>query len=89
MATLKYRFATSLFSIFLYFSWIGALKKYGGWPMGPGMMGAWGIGWLGMIFMMTFWSLLIMSLVFLIKWLIQTTGKGRRVFRTDDPILSG
>ena len=50
---------------------------YGGWNMGPGMMGSWGIGWLGMIFMLVFWALVIIGLIFLIKWLIQTTGSGK------------
>ena len=49
----------------------------GGWGMGPGMMSGWGMGWFGMIFMMIFWILLIVGLVFLIKWLIQTTNRGR------------
>jgi len=43
--------------------------------MGPGMMGGWGIGWLGMIFMMTFWVLLIVSLVCQSK-----DGKQEKVF---------
>jgi putative membrane protein len=45
--------------------------------MGPGMMGNWGMGWFGMIFMMTFWVLVIVGLVFLIKWLIQTTSSAK------------
>ena len=40
---------------------------------GPGMMGGWGMGWFGMIFMMIFWILLIVGMIFLIKWLIQST----------------
>jgi putative membrane protein len=45
--------------------------------MGPGMMGNWGMGWFGMIFMMIFWVLVIIAVVFLIKWLIQTSGSGK------------
>ena len=52
-------------------------EGYGGWGMGPGMMGGWGMGWLGMIVMIIFWVLVIAGLVFLIKFLIQTT-KGEK-----------
>ena len=55
-----------------------ALAQWGGnrdWHMGPGMMGGWGMGWFGMIFMSIFWGLVIIGLVFLIKWLIQNTRK--------------
>jgi putative membrane protein len=48
---------------------------YGGWQMGPGMMGNYGMGWFGGIFMIVFWILIIVGLVFLIRWLIQSTGK--------------
>ena len=53
--------------------------NYGGWHMGPGMMGGWGMGWFGMIFMIVFWGLVIVALVFLIKWLAGSTrGDTRR-----------
>jgi putative membrane protein len=55
---------------------------YSGWGMGPGMMGGWGMGWFGMIFMLVFWGLVIVGLVFLIKWLIQTTSGGKAVGHT-------
>jgi putative membrane protein len=42
--------------------------------MGRGMMGGWGMGWFGGVFMMIFWVLVLIGLIFLIKWLIQTTG---------------
>ena len=69
-------FATSLLSGFILFSPSHALAqsgKYSDWHMGPAMMGSWGMGGFGMIFMMVFWVLAIVGLVFLIKWLIQTT----------------
>ena len=71
---------TSLWLFVVLLPWNQALaqpRDYGGWGMGPGMMGNWGMGWFGMIFMMIFWVLVIVGLVFLIKWLIQTTGSGK------------
>ncbi|PKN61718.1 MAG: electron transporter RnfE [Deltaproteobacteria bacterium HGW-Deltaproteobacteria-15] len=36
----------------------------------------WGMGWFGGIFMLIFWILVIIGLVFLIKWLVQNTRAG-------------
>jgi putative membrane protein len=47
----------------------------GDWHMGPGMMGDWGMGWFGGIFMIVFWILILVGLVFVIRWLLQATGK--------------
>ena len=41
------------------------------------MINSWGMGRLGGFFMIVFWILLIIGLIFLIKWLIQTTKKVR------------
>ena len=53
---------------------------YGGWHMGPGMMyGGWGYGggWFSFLFMAVFWVLIVIGLVFLIRWLIQASSGGR------------
>ena len=55
---------------------------YGGWHMGPGMMGGWGMGWFGSIFMIAIWVLVIVGLVFLVKWLIQASRGGAGVVRS-------
>jgi putative membrane protein len=46
-----------------------------GWQMGPGMMDGWGMGWFGGIFMVIFWILILVGLVFVIRWLFQATSK--------------
>jgi putative membrane protein len=47
-------------------------RGYGGWGMGPGMMG-WGAGgWFGPIFMMIFWILIIILIVLLIRRILSS-----------------
>jgi putative membrane protein len=53
------------------FAWSG---WYNRWNMGPGMMGSWGMGWFGMIFMLVFWIIIIFGIVMVIRWLFQNTG---------------
>ncbi len=62
----------SLFSI--YSDTFAQQGRYDGWGMGPGMMGGWGMGWFGGIFMIVFWILILVGLVFVIRWLVQTTS---------------
>ena len=51
---------------------------YHDWPMGPGMMSPWGMGWMGMFFMLVFWILVIVGLFLLIRWLLQATAGKRQ-----------
>jgi len=55
-----------------------ALAQGGYWGMGPGMMGSWGMGWFGGVFIILFWILVIVALVFFIRWLVRTTGNGQK-----------
>ena len=80
--------ATALIMVF--FSSTGALAGWGdnqGWHMRPGMMGGWGMGWFGGIFMMIFWVLILVGLIFLIKWLIQTTNRVKSDVGNGNPAL--
>ena len=49
-------------------------RGYGGWGMGPGMMGWGNMGWFGPIFMVIFWVLLVVLIVLLTSLLAGTTG---------------
>lgn len=61
-------------------------RGYGGWGMGPGMMG-WGMGWLMPIIMVAFWIAVIVGIVFLIRWLVVSTGAGGRRVTSEDSAL--
>jgi len=70
----------NVFSIFSLFPLTTVQEQQGrfeGWKMGLGMMNGWGIGWFGGFFMIVFWILIIIGLILVIKWLIQTTKKVR------------
>lgn len=63
-------------------------RPYDGWGMGPGMMSyGWGMGWFGMIFMIAFWALVIIALIFLVKWLIQNTAGNKKTYSESNKAL--
>ncbi|MFQ5484315.1 MAG: SHOCT domain-containing protein [Desulfobacterales bacterium] len=79
-----------LIFLFVLVPWNHALAQsgqYGSCPFFPGMMGGWGMGWIGMIMMIAFWVLIIVGLVFLVKWLVQTTSKGEKTVQSGSKAL--
>jgi len=70
--------------VFLFCAWTRVLAqddRYRGWHMGPDMMYGWGMGWFGGIFFLVFWILVIVGMVFLIRWLIHAS-KGHSEVRS-------
>jgi putative membrane protein len=64
--------------VMAFFSAKPALAQWGknqGRQMGLGMMGGWGMGWFGGILMIIFWILIVVALVYFIRWLIPSTGR--------------
>lgn len=72
-----------IFALLLLFTLSAATSAYahygGGYGFGPGMMG-WGfghgMGWFGPIIMIAFWVVLIIGIVYLIRWIAGSTGSG-------------
>ncbi len=82
LTKLRYRISAFVFFILGLYPIPSAFAqqgRYDGWGMGSGMMGGWGMGWFGGIFMIVFWILILVGLVFVIRWLIQATGKKENV----------
>ncbi len=82
MKQLKYEaifLLTGFLTVSIFAPWNLALAqggRYNDWHMGPAMMGNWGMGWFGGVFMIIFWVLVLVGLILFIKWLIQATGRG-------------
>jgi len=56
--------------------------------MGPGMMGwGYGTGWIWHILMIAFWIAVIVGIIFLIRWLLISTGAGGRATKMEDSAL--
>ena len=73
-----FRASVCLFLISILFAFSDALAQWGGrrgWHAGSELMGGLGFGWVGAILMLIFWILVIVGLVLLIRFLIQTTMK--------------
>ncbi|WP_208598417.1 SHOCT domain-containing protein [Desulfatiglans anilini] len=60
-------------------------RGYSDWHMGPGMMDGWGMGWFGGIFMIALWVLILVGLIFLIRWLVHKTRSESRPASEDGP----
>ena len=58
------------------------------WGMGPGMMGGgYGIGWFGPLIMIAFWIVVIVGIVFLIRWVvISTRSTGQKTYHEDSAL---
>ncbi len=57
------------------------------WGHGPGMMGGYGGGWFGSIIMVAFWIAVVVGIIFLIRWLVTTTGAGSQGGRSEESAL--
>lgn len=68
-------FMLFIFSLYPISTAFAQQGRYDG--MGTGMMGNWGMGWFGGIFMIVFWILVVVGLIFIVKWLMHTEEKGK------------
>jgi putative membrane protein len=58
-----------------------------GWGMGPGMGWGYGMGGFSSIIMIAFWVAAIVGVIFLIRWLVVSTGGSGRLGRSEDSAL--
>jgi putative membrane protein len=74
----------------MYMSYISnILTQWGGsgWRMGPGMGWGYGMGGFGSIIMIVFWIAVIVGIIFLVRWLVISTGGSGRLARSEDSAL--
>jgi putative membrane protein len=74
----------------MYISYISnTLAQWGGygWGMGSGMGWGYGMGWFWNIIMVAFWIAVIVGIIFLIRWLVVSTGGSGRSARSEDSAL--
>lgn len=62
-------------------------RGYEGWEHGPGMMWGYGGSWFGGILMVLFWIAVIIGIIFLIRWLAQSTSAGGHGARSEESAL--
>ena len=74
VTVLRYSISAFIFFILGLYPFSSVFAQQGRYD-GPGMMGGWGMGWFGGIFMVVFWITILVGLVFVIKWLAQATSK--------------
>ncbi|MFH1480592.1 MAG: SHOCT domain-containing protein [Pseudomonadota bacterium] len=55
--------------------------SFGSWCSGPGIMGGYGMGGFGFIFMIAFWILILAGVFSAIRWIIRASGQHK------DPVI--
>jgi putative membrane protein len=74
----KFVLGLALVSFLAIWTVASAQGRGGGYGMGQGMMGSgYGMGWFWPIIMIAFWIAVIVGIIFLIRWVVLTTNKGR------------
>lgn len=70
--------ALMIFSFLAAFIVTDGFAQMGPGYMGPGMMGwGYGMGWGWSIIMIAFWIAVIAGIIFLIRWIVVSTDKGK------------
>jgi len=64
----------------------GGYDRYGGYGMGPGMMGGYG-GWFMGIVNIIFWIVVIIGVVYLIKFISSSSKQGAKELKREDSAL--